>query len=323
VARFYLACLQYHLGRAEDAIRNWEAAVEASPADFRMRRALGMAYAEQGQPVEKAAAQLEKAVELKPEHVRTMNDLSAIYAKAGWFDEQLAMLERALRRTPEDDNLAEGVLTANLMTGRYAEADKVVATHKFAPRHRTYGLRDKYRYLRYGMGAEAFHAGRYEEALKLFRSALTPPASLGVDDFQFESTPRVNYYIGRALEAMGKRDEARAAYERAATGYQQLSGDQDSWNAENFHMVLALARSGNKDAGAKLEKEFEEYAKTQMESQRRQRQTQARYLLGLVKKYRGENAEARRLMEEAVKLEPDFLGPRLELRGDVVDKLGS
>ena len=72
-----------------------------------------------------------------------------------------------------------------------------------------------------------------------------------------------------------------------------------------------------------LEKEFEEYAKTQMESQRRQRRTQARYLLGLVKKYRGESAEARRLMEEAVKLESDFLGPRLELRGDVVDKLGS
>jgi hypothetical protein len=122
---------------------------------------------------------------------------------------------------------------------------------------------------------------------------------------------------------MGKRNEARAAYQRASSGYQQLSGDQDSWNAENFHMVLALARSGKQDAAAKLEKEFEEYAKTQMESQRRQRRTQARYLLGLVKKYRGESVEARRLMEEAVKLEPDFLGPRLELRGDVVDKLGS
>jgi tetratricopeptide (TPR) repeat protein len=69
VARFNLACLLYHEGRPAEAIKQWEAAVEANPRDFGSRRALGLAYAEQGGQVEKAAAQLEKAIEINPAHV--------------------------------------------------------------------------------------------------------------------------------------------------------------------------------------------------------------------------------------------------------------
>ena len=108
-------------------------------------------------------------MKLNPAHVRTLNDLSTLYARAGRFDEQLALLAKALARSPEDDDLAEGVLAANLMRGRYDEAEKLIATHQFAPRHRTYGLRDKYRFMRYGMGAAAFRAGEYEEALQALR----------------------------------------------------------------------------------------------------------------------------------------------------------
>jgi hypothetical protein len=50
-------------------------------------------------------------------------------------------------------------------------------------------------------------------------------------------------------------------------------------------------------------------------------QSEARYLLGLVEKQRGQNGKAKQLMEEALKLEPDLLGPRFELRGDVIDPL--
>jgi tetratricopeptide (TPR) repeat protein len=321
VARFNLACLLYSMKRPADAIRQWEAGVETAPNDFASRRALGLAYAEQGEPIEKAAAQLEKAVEINPAHLATRNDLSSMYARAGRIDEQLAVAKKALERSPNDDNLTEAVLTGNLIKGSYGEAETLVATHKFAQRHRSYGLRDKYRFMRYGMGGLAFNKGDYAEALKLYESALKPPVSLGVDDFQFESTPRVNYYIGRALEAMGKEAEAKQAYEKSAKGVDQLSGDRDSWNSENFHMILALEKLGKKDQAAQLQKHFEEFAKTQMDAKYAHRRSEGRYLLGLVKKHDGDTAEAKRLMEEAVKIEPDFLAPRIELRGDVIDPL--
>ena len=316
VARFNLACLLYYRQRPAEAIRQWEAALAANPTDFASRRALGMAYAEQGEPVEKAAAQLEEALKLQPAHIPTFNDLSNLYARAGRFDEQLALLQRALARSPQDDTLAEGIFAANVMRGRYDEAEKLIANHRFAPRHRTYGLRDKYRFLRYGMGAAAFNKGDFAAARKLFESASQPPVSLGIDDFQFEANPRLNYYLGRALEALGKTAEAKAAWERAIQGVEQLSGDRDSWNSENFHMVLALERLGRKDEAARLVPRFEEVAKADLESKWPQRRADARYLLGLVRKRAGDAAEARKLFEEAVKVRPDFLAARLELRGE-------
>ncbi len=142
-----------------------------------------------------------------------------------------------------------------------------------------------------------------------------------MDDFQFESTPRVHYYIGRTLEAMGRKAEATEAYEKSISGLKSLSGDWDSFNPENFHMVLSLERLGRKEEAAKLLAQLDSFAQTQLSSPRLPRKTGSRYLLGLVRKHKGQNAEAKRLMQEALSLQPDMLGPRFELRGDVVDAL--
>ena len=321
VARYNLACLLYFRQRPAEAIRQWEAAVEANPADFSSRRALGLAYAEQGYPVEKAAAQLERAVDLNPAHVRTLNDLSAMYAKAGRFDDQLAVLNKALARSPNDDNLAEGIFTAHLVKGRYDQAQELVATHKFAPRHRNYGLRGEYRMLRYGMGMVAFNHAKYAEALALFESAMQPPVSLGVDTFLFRASPQMQYYLGRTIEALGQKTEAKAAYEKGLEGMEQLSGDRDSWNSENFYMVLSLDRLGRADEARKLIKHFEDFAETEKDSNDALHRAEARFLLGLVRKHDGQATEARKLMEEAVQAKPDLLTARYELRGDSLDPL--
>lgn len=321
VARFLLACLLYERERPAEAIKQWEAAVATDPAGFSSRRALGLAYAAQGYPVEKAAAELERAIELNPAHVRTLGDLSALYAKAGRFDDQLAVLAKALARSPQDDDLAESVLAANLVKGRYDAAEKLIATHRFAPRHRTYGLRDRYRLMRYGMGAAAFNRGRYAEALELFDSATKPPVSLGIDDFQFESVPRLEYYRGRTLEALGRRADARVAYEKSIEGIAQLSGDRDSWNSDNFYMVLALEKLGRAGEAAKLVTRFEEFAKTEIDSDKAHHRAEASYLLALVRKREGHAPEARKLMQQSVEAQPDFLPPRYELRGDALDPL--
>ncbi len=321
VARFGLACLLYYQGRTRDAVAQWEAAVRLNPADFSARRALGLAYAEQGSGLEKAAAELERAVELRPAHVRTLNDLSNLYARAGDFDQQLAVLSKALQRSPKDDDLAESVLTADLMKGRYEDAEHLIATREFAPRHRTYSLRDKYRLMKYALGAQAFNRGDYQRALDLFRSSLTPPVSLGVDDFQFQSTPRVQYYVGRTLEALGQNAEAKQAYMKSTEGIEHLSGDRDSWSSENFFMILSLERLGRADEAARLRVQFENFAKSETDTAVAQRRAEARYLRGLIAKRDGNPEESMNWMRQALDAQPDLLTARMELRGDVLDPL--
>jgi len=321
VARFNLGCLLYHLGRFGQAIFQWERAVEAGPQNFESRRALGLAYAEQGYGVDRAAGQLEQAAAIDPNHLPTLNDLSDLYARAGRFEEQLAMLGKALTRSPGDDNLVEGMITVNLIMGRYDWADSLIQAHKFAPRHRHYRLRDKYRFMRYGMGAEAFNSGDYEKALHQFNLALTPPVSMGVDDFEFQSAPRLHYYIARALEALGQSSRAAEAYRAGVVGWDRLSGDRDSWNSENFHMVLSLEKLGLKEEARKMLAGMEAFARSQLNNRHLRYRSEARYLLALVMKKKGRLAEAKGLLEESLQLQPDLLGPRFELRGHVVDPL--
>ncbi len=64
VARFDLGCLLYFLDHKAEAIRQWEAINQIDSSDYGARRALGLAYEEQGE-LDQAIPQLEKAVELQ------------------------------------------------------------------------------------------------------------------------------------------------------------------------------------------------------------------------------------------------------------------
>jgi hypothetical protein len=67
---------------------------------------------------------------------------------------------------------------------------------------------------------------------------------------------------------------------------------------------------------------MEGFARSQLDSGRAARRAGSRYLLALVLKHKGDQAEARRLLDEALQIQPEMLGARLELRGDVVDRPG-
>ena len=195
--------------------------------------------------------------------------------------------------------------------GRYAEAERLIGTHRFAPRHRSYGLRDKYRLMRFGMGARLFGEGDFAGALKMFDSALAPPESLGADDFESQPLPIQQYFRGRALERLGKAAEARKAYERAVEGVALLSGDRDSWSPENFYMVLALDRLGRKGEPAAIEKRFEDFANGELNARNAQHRAVAAYVLALVRRHQGRDAESAELLKRALEAAPDYLPARL------------
>jgi tetratricopeptide (TPR) repeat protein len=100
-----------------------------------------------------------------------------------------------------------------------------------------------------------------------------------------------------------------------------LSGDRDSLSSDNYFMVLALDRLGRREEADRLEKRFEEFARSQLNSRPAPRRAEASYLLGLVAKRAGNRGEAGKRMQEAVKALPDFLPARLELRSDVLDPI--
>jgi tetratricopeptide (TPR) repeat protein len=318
VARFNLACLLYYRGHHAEAIEQWQAINQVNPSDFSTRRALGLAYQEQGE-LDKAIPQLQKAIEISPNNTMAMNDLSNLYARNGRFDQQVALLEIAIKNSPNDDDLYEGLLDAYLLEGKFQAAQNIIDHHTFGPRHRTYRLRDEYRQLQYAKGSQAFNKGDYAQALTLFQAALNPPANLGMDTFELQSTPRIYYYIGRTMDAMGRKQEPTQAYQQSIRGVDQLAGGgSESWNPENFFMVLSLAQLGQQQQAAELLKQFQVFAQFRLDSPYRNRVASARYLLGLIDQYQGNSVEARKQIEQSVQLEPDYIAPTFELRGDAI-----
>ncbi len=318
VARFNLACLLYFRGHEAQAIQQWEAINQIDQANFGTRRALGLAYEADGK-VDAAIPQLQEALKIKPENMDTLDDLGSMYARTGRFDEQIALLKKAFARDPNNDHIAEGLLNADLMEGRYQDAEAIIDHHTFAPRHRTYTVREEYRALKYGMGAAAFNKGNYEDALKLFESALKPPVSLGVDNFEHQSTPRIHYYIGRTLDALGRKQEARLAYEDSASGADHLVGSSDSLSNENFYMLLSLDQLGRHPEAVELMKQFKSFADSRVESSNPMIRANSYYMFGQIDQYNGNREEARKMMSNAVQIKPDYIGPRYELRGDAID----
>ena len=300
-------------------MEQWQAINQINPSDFSARRALGLAYQEQGQ-LDQAIPQLQKAVDISPNDATAMNDLSNLYARNGKFDQQVALLERAIKNSPNDDDLYEGLLDAYLLEGKFQAVQDIIDHHTFGPRHRTYRLRDEYRELKYAQGSQAFNKGDYEQALTLFQSALNPPANLGMDTFELQSTPRIYYYLGRTLDALGRKQEATQAYRESIRGVDQLAGGgSESWNPENFFMVLSLVQLGQQQQAAELLKQFQVFAQFRLDSPYRNRVASARYLLGLIDQYQGSSAEARKQIQQSAQIEPDYIAPTFELRGDSID----
>jgi tetratricopeptide (TPR) repeat protein len=287
------------------------------------RRALGLAYEEEDQ-LEKAIPQLQKAVEISPEDANTLDDLATAYARAGKFDEQLALLQAAIKRTPNNDHLMEGVFAVDLIEGKFDAAQEIVDHHTFLHVERSDELRDDYRELEYGRGSEAYNKGNYEQALQLFQAAMKPPASLGLDDSEFQTAPRIDYYIGRTLDALGRKQEARQAYQESIRGVDQLAGGGgNSWSPDNFFMVLSLEQLGQHQEAADLAKQFKTVAESRQDSNEPFNIARADYLRGLIASYNGDPAEGRKLIAQAIQIEPNYIEPRFELRGDAIDPAGN
>jgi hypothetical protein len=99
---------------------------------------------------------------------------------------------------------------------------------------------------------------------------------------------------------------------------EQLSGDRDSWNSENFFMVLALDHLDRRDEALRLEQHFAKFAETEKDSLNPNHRAEAQFLLGLISRHHGDAHEAETLLDAALQARPDLLAARLELRGDTI-----
>jgi tetratricopeptide (TPR) repeat protein len=113
-----LGASYFQAGRANEAIRCFNRAIELKRDYLDALNDRGAAYTETGQIVE-AIGDLDKAIALKPDFAEAYNNRGAAYLKAGRLDEAIRDYSRAIELQPDYADALENRSNAYLQSKRY------------------------------------------------------------------------------------------------------------------------------------------------------------------------------------------------------------
>ena len=236
VARRNLArALWLVAGRKDEAAAEYERAIAAAPADFHLYVEFDKLLAETG-----ATARRIRLLEGAPEAVRSRSPyvqaLAAAYVDAGRFGDAAALLKRTQFTSGEGEFAALGIFRkAHLglarehqRAGRHAEAAREYLRATEYPKNLGAAAPSMHSQAReYVAAARAYEAaGMRGEAEKLWERAASDP--LNSPTQPTEPWSEHYYYKAVALERLGRREEARALYQRLAN----LNDEQRMLEAE-------------------------------------------------------------------------------------------
>jgi len=247
VAHHNLGSALYQKGQVEEAIRQYQEALEIKPNYVSALDSLGLALAKNGQ-ADEAIGQYRKALEINPAYEKAHNNLGHALAGKGDLEGAIAQFRQALEINPayQDARYNLGIDLA-----KKGDLEEAITQYR-----KLLEINPDYAEARNNLGAALFAKAQVEEAITQFRKALeTNPDyaearnNLGVALFakgdvegavaQYRKALEINpayqdarNNLGRGLLRKGDFDGAMACFQRTSTlspdpleRWRQLGGD--------------------------------------------------------------------------------------------------
>jgi len=218
VACFALGNYYYDLKRHTDAIRVWRKAVGAGTTHATTFRNLAIAVWNANRDGEAARAFYQKAIDLNPQDPRLVSEYDQLRAKLNDpLEERLAFLESTLDRVLQRDDCTVALASLHNLTGNPTKALEIVTSRRFHPWEGGEGaVLRQFTQAHLHLGRAALESGDAEAALRHFTGAMDAPESLGEAYHLLQAKADVNYWIGRALKALGRTEEAEKHFLESA-----------------------------------------------------------------------------------------------------------
>lgn len=340
---YYLGCLLYHHQRQMEAIESWEKSVRLDPTYATAWRNLGIAYFNAQDDAQGAQRALQKAAQAAPDDARIFYEQDQLEKRLGTDPKsRLAFLINRRDLVERRDDLCVELATLFNQLGRSQDALDVLMSRQFQPWEGGEGLvLAQYTAALLKLGQDALKAAQADEALKHFMQILTPPHTLGEAKHLLANDSQTYFWLGEAWRATGDEAEANQAYHRSA----RQVGDFQAMSTQPFSEMtywsgLALKRLGRELDVEQLFQQMLRYTHD-LESQQakidyfatslpalllfeesleRSHEIKVKLLRGCALLGLGSYAEARRLFEQVLLLEPHntCAADMLELKGDEV-----
>jgi tetratricopeptide (TPR) repeat protein len=308
-AAYYLGNVLYDR-QPETAIAAWEKSRSLDPRFARVHRNLAFAYARTRGDLARAVASQEQAVALEKGEPRLYYELDQYLA---WSRAPLPTRLGRLAESP--DTIARREITRSrlarvqLLLGRPDDALATLGRGRFHVWEGERGVSDLHLNARLARGRQRLASGNAAAALEEFQAALAIPANIEVGQAAGSQLAAGHHHVGLALEALGRKDDAAAAFRESAGAPAPLA-ECHYWIGRSLERLgrsaearrhferLATAKPRPVDATRPLEVRMaaqEGLAETHYE--------QALGLLGL-----GRAVEARAALARALEADPDHVG---------------
>ena len=243
-AHLHLGNLYSHLDRQEEAVRHWSRAVELDSSLSVAFRNLGLHAWSVEEDLPKAEAFFRKAIAARSKDQTLYRDLADILLAAKRRPDAIKILESTpYERDPKREKPRLGtqkirradiiIMLAKMYVDeqQYSDAiDLLESTPYFVNWEGQTITWDLFHKAHVERGRQRFEEGDYAGALRDFEVSLTYPENIGVGRSNRPQEAKAQYWRGKALQALGRLDEARSAWKEGAAGYER-SGEQNEYIA--------------------------------------------------------------------------------------------
>jgi tetratricopeptide (TPR) repeat protein len=218
-AHLHIGNLYGHLGRLEEAAEHWRKASELDPSLSIAFRNLGLYAWAVEEDLAGAEELYRKAIAARPKDQTLYRDLADILLAANRRPEAIKVLESTpaekLRRADVIIMLAQAYLDEQ----RYGNAiDLLESTPYFVNWEGQTITWDIFNKAHIERGRKRLEDKDSKAALQDFEAALTYPANIGVGRSNKPQESPAQYWKGKALEGLGRLEDARSAWEQGTAG---------------------------------------------------------------------------------------------------------
>jgi tetratricopeptide (TPR) repeat protein len=217
-ACFALGNYYYDLRRHQDAISVWQLAVDDGTTIPTVFRNLGIALWNTRHDGGAARKCYLRALQLDENDPRMVSEYDQLRAKLNDpLADRLAFLESHRPLVLERDDCTIALAGLYNLTGDPGKALEIVTSRRFHPWEGGEGaVLRQFTTAHLLLGRKALDNGDAATALDHFTGAMQTPESLGEAYHLLQAKADVNYWIGRALKALGRLAEAEDHFNRSA-----------------------------------------------------------------------------------------------------------
>ncbi len=344
-APYYLGNLLYDW-QPEEATRAWEVSEALDPSFAITHRNLANAYMHQasGADIDKAIAELEKAVSEDKKYALHFTELDELYEQAGVpVEKRLKLFQANAAVVAQRDDALNRAIALEIATGDLNDAIKTMSTHTFAVAEgANLNVSEHWTDAHILRAQTQIQAKRYGDALADLQAAATIPMNLPMSVGYGSSggNPRyaeIDYWTGAAYKGSGDTQKAGELWrqaiappERGTARAASAAGNvQVDRRSQAYYQGLAYQELGQPEKAQELFRGLVQLGQNQLQQPAAARGTRegrpgrvvssrmltanAHYLEGLGDLGLKDQTAARAELQQAVQTSPDLLGARTAL----------